>query len=102
MSDRQEHIIRLVREMLPRNDARASLNLSHFGMIGMLLFIGALGSSYAVQDFTRPLNYYEFVTLHSMVESSARRSSVPTEEMTSRVLNRFRVPHLQEIPAYEW
>lgn len=102
MDNRQEHIIRLVRDILPRNEARPHIGLAQFGLIGIFLFIGALGGSYAVQDFTRPLNYYEFVTLHSMVESSARRSSVSMNEMTARVLNRFRVTHLQEIKAHEW
>jgi hypothetical protein len=88
--------------MLPRQESRLQMNLTCLGLLGIFLFIGALGSSYAVQDFTRPLNYYEFITLHSMVESSARRTSVTIDEMTARVLNRFRVTHLQEIPAYEW
>jgi hypothetical protein len=107
MDPRQENILRLARAILPRSNSHAGAPPQRWGdtfmtLLNVCLLMGALGSGYFLRECIRPLNYYEFITLHNMVESAAKREDVSIAKVMSRVEIRFGVTTLQELKAHQW
>jgi hypothetical protein len=63
----------------------------------LVIFLAWFGA-----DRLRPINAGEERSLKALLEYASQQQSIPIEERTEKLLTKFQIKNLSELPAYEW
>lgn len=102
MEARRQRITDLALGLLPCiEDCQRKKRMANM-IVTVSIVVYALLGGYVFNELNRTINYSEFITLSSVIESSARQKSVPVETLTHAMLSHFQVDALQNLKARYW